>query len=288
VEESVTGLLEGHVSAVIGGTSGIGAAVASLLAEEGAIMVIAGRRQKEGEALAGRLGPDACFVGADVTRESDVAAVVAHAVERYGRLDSLVNSAGVAGMAGHVADVELDELSRMTAVHAGGVLAGIKHAAPVMIGQGSGSIVTVASIGGRLAGWTGHAYSASKAAVLHLTRSAAVDLGEHGVRVNSISPGPVRTGVHAEGAGIDPAVADRTAGALAPAFAAVLQQWQPVRGAATPDDVAPAALWLVSDASRFVNGHDLVVDGGISAGRPLSVGLGELPRLGAALMAATT
>jgi NAD(P)-dependent dehydrogenase (short-subunit alcohol dehydrogenase family) len=174
----------------------------------------------------------------------------------------------------------------MMAVHAGGVLAGIRHAAPVMTAQGSGSIVAVASIGGRLGGWTGVAYAASKAAVLQIVRSAAIDLGEHGVRVNSVSPGPVLTGVFAKGAGIDPAVADRTAGALEPAFRAVLERWQPVRGAMVPDDVAAAAAWLAGDASRFVNGHDLVVDGGLSAGRPLSQGLAELPRLGAALMAA--
>lgn len=280
------GVLENHIGVVIGGTSGIGACIAELYAAQGATVVVAGRRRKEGEELAGRLGPDASFVATDVTRESDVAAAIGHAVERHGRIDSLVNSAGVTGMVGSVVDVELEEFSRMMAVHAGGVLAGMKHVAPVMIGQGSGSIVNIGSIGGRLAGWTGHAYAASKAAVLHLTRSAAIELGEHGVRVNSISPGAVLTGVFAKGAGVDHAVADRTAAGLEPAFRAALHQWQPIRGAAVPDDIAPAAVWLAGDASRFVNGHDLVVDGGISAGRPLSVGIGEGPQLGAALMAA--
>lgn len=151
------GMLAGHVSVVLGGTSGIGARVAALLAAEGATVVIAGRRRREGDELAGRLGPEVGFVTADVTVESEVAAVIAHTVERYGRLDSLVTSAGVTGMVGSMADVDLDELTRMMAVHAGGVLAGMKHAAPVMISQDSGSIVNIASIGGRLAGWTGHA-----------------------------------------------------------------------------------------------------------------------------------
>jgi len=280
------GVLENHVNVVVGGTSGIGARIAELSAAQGATVVIAGRRTKEGWELARRLGPASSFVAADVTRESEVAAVIAHAVDRHGRIDSLINSAGVTGFAGSIAAVEFDEFFRMMAVHAGGVLAGMKHAAPVMIEQRSGSIVNIASIGGRLAGWTGHAYAASKAAVIQLTRSAAVELGEHGVRVNSVSPGAVATGVFAKSAGLEPALADRTAGSLQPAFAALLRQWQPIRGTATPDDIAPAAIWLASDAARFVNGHDLVVDGGISAGRPISVALSEGPRIGAALTAA--
>ncbi len=275
-----------RVAVVIGATSGIGAATARRLAAGGAAVVVAGRRRAEGGALAAELGPAASFVPADVTRDDEVAAVVAHAVARHGRLDSLVNCAGVTGMVGPVTDADPDELARMTAVHAGGVLSGIRHAAPVMVAQGAGSIVSVAGVGGRLGGWTGAAYAASKAAVLQLTRSAAVDLGQHGVRVNCVSPGPVLTGVFAEGAGVDPAVADRTAGALEPAFRAVLERWQPVPGAMVPDDVAAAVAWLAGPESRFVNGHDLVVDGGLSAGRPLSVAVAELPGLGAALVAA--
>ncbi len=282
----MNGPLAGHVGIVIGATSGIGAATARRLAADGAAVVLAGRRRAEGAALAAELGPGASFIEVDVTRDADVAAVVAHAVARHGRVDSLVNCAGATGMAGPVTDEDPDELARMTALHAGGVLSGIRHVAPVMVAQGSGSIVSIASVAGRLGGWTGAAYAASKAAVLQLTRSAAVDLGEHGVRVNCVSPGPVLTGVFGKGAGIDPAVADRTAGALEPAFRAVLERWVPVRGAMVPDDVAAAVVWLAGPGSRFVNGHDLVVDGGLSAGRPLSAALAELPELGAALMAA--
>lgn len=280
------GDLADHIGVVIGGTSGIGARTAELLAAEGAAVVVAGRRREAGEELVGRCGPRAAFVPADVTREDDVAAVIAHAVARYGRLDSLVNCAGVTGFVGGIAEVDLTDFAAMIAVHTGGVLAGIKHAAPVMCGQGAGSIVNVASIAGRFGGWTGHAYGASKAAVLQLTRSAAVELGEHGVRVNSISPGPVVTGVFGKAAGLDPAVADRSAPDLGGAFGAALEQWQPIRGAAVPDDVARVALWLVGDGSRFVNGHDLVVDGGLSAGRTASAAAGDGAVLGAALMAA--
>lgn len=117
-------------------------------------------------------------------------------------------------------------------------------------------------------------------------RSAAVELGEHGVRVNSISPGPIPTGIFGKRAGSDPGVADRTAGALEPAFAAAVVGRQPMRGSSTPDDVASAALWLAGAGSRRVNGHDLVVDGGVSAGRSASAAAGEGAHLGAALAAA--
>jgi NAD(P)-dependent dehydrogenase (short-subunit alcohol dehydrogenase family) len=273
-----------HVAVVVGGTSGIGARVAARFVAEGATVVVAGRRRPEGEELAARLGPAARFVSADVTREADVAALVAGTVDRHGRIDSVVVSAGVTGFLDAVADADLDDLARMMAVHAGGVLAVLKHAGPALMAQRSGSIVNIASVAGRLGGWTGHAYAASKAAVLQLTRTAAVELGEHGVRVNSISPGPIPTGVFGKRAGIDARVADRTAGALGPAFAAAMAGWQPMPGAGTPDDVASAALWLAGDGSRWVTGHDLVVDGGLSAGRPASAA-GDGGQLAAALLA---
>ncbi|MEU6427791.1 SDR family oxidoreductase [Microbispora sp. NPDC046973] len=267
------GTLDGKIAIITGATSGIGARTAGLFAAEGANVVIAGRRKDEGEALAERLGGG--FVRTDVAVEADVEALVAHAVERYGRLDVLVNSAGDPGPGGSIADVDLTAFEQTFAVHLGGVLSGMKHAARVMLRQGSGSIVNIASTTGRLAGWSGLGYSAAKAAVIHLTRGAAVELGEKGIRVNSISPGPILTGIFAKGAGMDPAEADRTAVRLGEAFAAALENYQPIHRPGTPDDVAQAALWLASDASAFVNGHDLVVDGGISAGRPASVALAE-------------
>jgi NAD(P)-dependent dehydrogenase (short-subunit alcohol dehydrogenase family) len=267
------GLLDNKITVITGGTSGIGARTAALFAAEGASVVIAGRRTEQGQAMAARLG--ASFIRTDVSVESDVQALIAHTVDRHGRLDVLVNNAGDYGTAGSITEVDLQQFERTMAVHVGGVVAGMKYAAPVMIRQKSGSIINLASIGGQLAGWTGLDYSAAKAAILQLTRSAAGELGEHGIRVNTISPGPVLTGIFAKGAGMDPAQADRSAAALEPLFTAALKQWQPIHRAGTPDDVAPAALWLASDASSFINGHNLVVDGGISAGRPVSISLGE-------------
>jgi NAD(P)-dependent dehydrogenase (short-subunit alcohol dehydrogenase family) len=265
------GLVDDRVALVIGGTSGIGACTAELMAAEGAHVVVAGRRRVEGEAVAERLGDGASFVVCDVTVESDVAAAIAHAVERFGRIDAVVQSAGggVPEPRG-VAAADLGALGDSVALHLGGVVAAMKHAAPVMVEQGSGSIVNIASVGGLLAGWSALGYSAAKAAVIHVTRCAAVELGESGVRVNSISPGPILTGIFGKSFGLDPSEADRRAGELEPLFASLVSAWQPIPRSGIADDVARAAVWLASDASSFVNGHDLVVDGGICAGRPFS------------------
>ncbi|WP_433249899.1 SDR family NAD(P)-dependent oxidoreductase [Streptosporangium sp. CA-135522] len=271
------GVLDGKVAVVTGGTSGIGARTATLFAAEGARVVIAGRRTEEGEKLAAEFG--GTFVRTDVSVEADVEALIAHAVERYGRLDVLVNNAGDPGAGGSVADADLARFEQTFAVHLGGVLTGMKYASRVMLGQESGSIINIASTTARLGGWAGLGYSAAKAAVIQLTRGAAVELGEHGIRVNSISPGPILTGIFAKGAGMDAAEADRTAAAMESAFTAALEIYQPIHRAGTPDDVAQAALWLAGDGSAFVNGHDLAVDGGISAGRPASVALAERAKL---------
>ena len=276
-------VMQGKVAIITGGTSGIGAATAELFAAEGAAVVIGARRREEGEALAAKLNGD--FVRTDVSVEADVEALVTRTADRPGRLDVLVNSAGDPGPGGSIADVDLDRFQKTFAVHLGGVLLGMKHASRVMLRQGHGSIVNIASTTGRLAGWSGLGYSTAKAAVIHLTRGAAVELGEKGIRVNSISPGPILTGIFAKGAGMDPAEADRTAAGLESAFLTTLDNYQPIRRAGCPDDVAAAALWLASDASRFVTGHDLVVDGGISAGRPASVAIAERAQLAHAFAA---
>jgi NAD(P)-dependent dehydrogenase (short-subunit alcohol dehydrogenase family) len=277
------GAMERKVAVITGATSGIGAQMATLFAAEGADVVIAGRRRKEGEDLAETLG--AAFFAADVTVESDVEALVGYAVDRFGRLDVMVNNAGAAGAGGGVTDVDLGRFQQTFALHVGGVLLGMKYAARTMLDQQAGSIINIASINGRLAGWASLDYSSAKAAVIHLTRCAAVELGEHGVRVNSISPGPILTGIFGKGAGMNSAEADRTAAALAPAFLERLESYQPIRHAGLSEHVAPAAVWLASDASSFVTGQDLAVDGGISAGRPASVAIADRVTIGNAFAA---
>jgi NAD(P)-dependent dehydrogenase (short-subunit alcohol dehydrogenase family) len=288
--ESLRATRVGGLRALIfGGTSGIGARTAELLAADGASIVVAGRREREGEELASRLGGRAAFVGCDVTVESDVARAVGCAVDRFGRLDVLVNSAGggVPEPRG-IVSADLERTETTLRVHLVGVVAAMKHAAPVMIEHGSGSIVNVASLGGLVAGWSALGYSAAKAALIHLTRCVAVELGEFGIRVNCVSPGPVATGLLGKSAGLDPADADRSAANLETLFERLVRPWQPYPRLSVPDDVARAVVWLASGASSFVNGHNLVVDGGISAGRPLSASDGNREKIAAALAPAQT
>ncbi|HEY6427199.1 MAG TPA: SDR family oxidoreductase [Acidimicrobiales bacterium] len=279
------GALENRVAVVVGGTSGIGAATAALFAAEGAKVVIGARREEQGEQLAAELGPNASFRRVDVAVEVDVEALIATTVDQHGRLDCLVNSAGGGGTPGGIGTTDLSLFAHTIAVHAGGSVATMKHAAPVMVSQGAGSIVNVASVGGRVAGWTFLDYSAAKAAVIQVTRSVAVELAEHGVRVNTISPGPILTGIFAKGAGIDPGDADRTVDVLEPVFRERLELWQPIRRAGRPKDVAALALWLGSDASAFVTGQDFPVDGGITAGRPAAVSAEDRAAMAKVLLA---
>ena len=169
------GILDGKVAIVTGATSGIGAAIAEKFIAEGASVVLAGRREAEGEARAAALGERAVFVRADVTVEAEVSALVDHAVGRFGRLDIMVNNAGTPGNMTPVVDFDADVFARTMAVHVGGVLLGTKHAGRVMAAQRSGSIINMASRVGKAAGYSGLDYSTAKAAVIHFTRSISAN-----------------------------------------------------------------------------------------------------------------
>jgi len=262
--------LEGKVAVITGGTSGIGARTAEVFVANGAKVVIAGRRPDRGEKLVGKLGDAASFIRADVSVEADVKAMIDHAVNRFDRLDCLVNNAGRSSQYAAIADVDLEQFDAVIAVHLRAVLAGMKYAARVMAVQGTGSIINVASVNGFRAGLGGHYYSAAKAGSIHLTRCAAMELGEKGIRVNSLSPGMIATGAFGKFLGMEPDVADDHPEYAEGAIASVVARWQPLQYVGSTDDIAQAALFLASDASRFVTGQNLVVDGGISAGWPIA------------------
>jgi NAD(P)-dependent dehydrogenase (short-subunit alcohol dehydrogenase family) len=257
------GVLDGKVAVVAGGTSGIGARIAERFVEEGALVTLASPFAEEGEALAAKLGAKARFQRVDVADEAQVAALVEGAVERFGRLDCMVNNAGIAGRFAPLAQIDLAQYERTLAVVLRGVVLGTKHAAAAMLRQGAGSIVNTGSVAGSRAGYGPYDYSAAKAAVIHFTRCAAMELGEKGVRANSISPGGIVTPIFAKALNLPPEEVGQTFAPLESALA----KWHPIPRAGRPDDIAAAALFLASDASSFVNGHDLVVDGGLIAGR---------------------
>jgi NAD(P)-dependent dehydrogenase (short-subunit alcohol dehydrogenase family) len=251
--------LNGKVAIVTGATSGIGERIAELFAGEGAKVVAAARREVEGNALAKRLGVS--FIRTDVSQEADVKAMVDHAVQQFGRVDCLVNNAGMPLAVTSVVDVDISQFDQLMSVNVRGVMLAMKHVAPVMLSQGVGSIVNIASIAGLRGGVSGHVYSASKGAVIALSRSVAAELGEKGIRVNSISPGAIVTGIFGKAAGVEGAKADRLSNTVAEVFATL----QPIPRAGLTEDIARAAIFLASDGASFINGQDLVVDGGLTA-----------------------
>ncbi len=260
----MAGRLDGKVTIVTGGTSGIGKRSVERFAEEGAMVVIGARRAAEGEAIAAALGDKVRFIRTDVAKEAEVEALIGRTVDEFGRLDCLFNNAGCPAPVGSIEGVALDGVETSASVLFGGVVLGMKHAAPVMRAQGSGSIINNGSIAAHRAGYSSSMiYSALKAAVVHLTRCVAMELGEAGVRVNSVSPGGIATGIFAKALGLSEEKAEETAEIVKQGLATM----QPIPRAGLPDDIANAALFLASDDSSFINGEDIVVDGGVIGGR---------------------
>jgi NAD(P)-dependent dehydrogenase (short-subunit alcohol dehydrogenase family) len=259
------GLLDGKIAIITGGTSGIGAATAELFVAEGAKVVFTGRRKAEGEAVAKRIGSRATFIQADATSEADWERVMRATLDQHGRLDALFNNAGGPAPTGSIESVPVAGFDAAMALLVRSVMLGMKHASPVMKRQKSGSIINNGSVAGLQTGFsTSMIYGAAKAAVVHLTRCVAMELGEHGVRVNSVSPGAIATGILAKALGVrDMTKADAMADKMKAGFAKA----QPIPRAGVPDDIAQCVCWLASDRSTFVNGEDIVVDGGQIGGR---------------------
>ena len=257
--------LNGKIALVTGGTSGIGRRCIERFIEEGATVVFTGRRTDLGEEVAAATG--AAFLQADAGSVGDAERVVGEVLSRHGRLDVLMNNAGAPAKGGRIEDTSMDSFDTAMAVHVRGALAHIKFAAPAMKAQKSGSIINVGSVAAHQSGRSSSLiYGIAKAAVVHMTRLAAMELGEDNVRVNSISPGAIATGIMAKASGIDPAKAETTVEKIKDTLATL----QAVPRAGTVDDIAHAAVYLASDESGFVCGEDIVIDGGMIWGRRYS------------------
>ena len=243
--------LSGKVAIVTGGANGIGRATAELFVDEGAKVVIADVDAERGEELAAQLGGAAAFQRTDVASADAIQELVDFAVARFGGLDVMFNNAGISGsMSLRFLDDEMKDFQRVMAVNLFGVMVGSQRAARYMAQHGGGSIINTSSIAGITAGGGVMTYRASKAAVIHVTRALAIDLADHGIRVNCIAPGLIPTGI---------ASFDR---------APVIRAIQPLQRRGQTRDVANAALFLASERSAQTTGMVLPVDGGTSVGAP--------------------
>ncbi len=249
--------LDGKVAIITGAASGIGKATAMLFASEGAKVVIADLSADAGEAVAAEIrdaGGDAIAVKTDVGNEEEVKAMVATTIGKYGRLDIAFNNAGIAGQAAHVADYDPASWDQVIGINLTGVFLCMKHELTPMLEQGNGSIINCSSILGTVGFAGSAAYVAAKHGVLGLTKSAALEYAEQGIRVNAICPGFVATAL------IDQA--DEASEADLKGYFASLA---PQNRMGTSEEIAEAVLYLASDAAGFTTGMSMLVDGGYTA-----------------------
>jgi NAD(P)-dependent dehydrogenase (short-subunit alcohol dehydrogenase family) len=258
----MAGRLEGKVAVITGAASGIGRGTAELFVREGAKVVAADIQDDKGARLEEMLAPALRYVRCDVTNEADIERAVGLARKTFGRLDCLFNNAGHANSLETCETVTAEGFDAMMHLHVRAAVFGIKHAAAIMKAQAFGSIISTASVAGLQSGFGPYLYSIAKAAIVQMTQVAAAHLGPLNIRVNCICPGLIATPIIAKALGVATQVADQTVSALVE----VGKNAQPIPKSGLPEDIAEAALYLASDGSRFVSGHALVVDGGITLG----------------------
>jgi NAD(P)-dependent dehydrogenase (short-subunit alcohol dehydrogenase family) len=252
----VAGQFTGKVVLVTGGASGIGRATALRFARDRASVIVADVDAEGGQETAGvikRDGGKALFVQADVSKAADAEGMVCATVKRFGRLDFAFNNAGIVSAGVTTDRLAEDDFNRTFAVNVKGVWLGMKYEIPQMLEQGGGCIVNTSSIRGLVSYETQSAYSASKHAVIGLTRVAALEYASQGVRINAICPGIIRTPGNVN---------------YWKRFPEAEQDWLkliPLRRYGTPEEIAEAVAWLCSDQASFVHGHAMVVDGGTTA-----------------------
>jgi NAD(P)-dependent dehydrogenase (short-subunit alcohol dehydrogenase family) len=262
-EKKVPNRVKGKVALVTGSASGIGRACALLLGSEGAIVVVTDLQDDGGRDCAAKIklaGSDAIYLHHDVAREEDWIAVVAEVKSRFGRLDVLVNNAGIA-IAGPVTEMSLADWRRQEAINLDGVFLGVKHGLPLMRASGGGSIVNISSLAGLKGSANLAGYCATKGGVRLFTKAVAMECAamRDSVRVNSVHPGVIETPIWL---GIIPGAGQP--GANAPDLDTLSQTFVPVGTKGLPEDIAAGVLYLASDESRYVTGSELVIDGGLS------------------------
>jgi len=255
--------LADKLAVVTGGTNGIGLSIVETFSREGATVVFTGRNLERGEAAEAATGGK--FIALDVTDPEHAEKLVAAALGVGKRIDILVNNAGGAAHRGGVETIAADHLDEAMAVHLRAPWLAIARVAPVMRAAGGGSIINICSVAAQRVGAHSTPYAVTKAALLHLTRCAAAELGGDGIRVNSVSPGFIKTSIHASWLKLntEPAHAEGILDFIAQSF--VRRQVIPQSG--QPNDVSEAVLYLASDESKFVTGTDLVIDGGLMWGQ---------------------
>lgn len=256
--------LADRVALITGGTSGIGAATAQLFIDNGAQVVIAGRSEEKGQALANQLGKNAIYVKADVTVEAEIARAVQQTVDEFGRLDILFNNAG--GPVGAPLDqITSEHIDYGVHLLLSSVILGTRYAIEPLKAAGGGCIINNSSVAAIRYRQGDPLYSALKAAVTHFTKMSGIELAPHKIRVNSISPGAIATPIFYGGSARANKLSDADNEAKMAKLKGNLAKAVPLKVAGLAEDIAAAALYLASDAGRFVNCHDLVVDGGRTA-----------------------
>lgn len=247
--------LKGKVALITGAASGLGRACAERFAQEGARVVVADIQEEAGKEVAQAL-PEGRFVKVDVTDPASVEAMIAETVQYYGRLDILFNNAGIDGEQAPTAESTLENWRKVLAVNLDGVYYGMKYGIAVMLEQGGGVVLNMASIVGLVAFGNIPPYSASKAGVIQLTRAAAIEYAAQGIRVNALCPTVVQTPLVERFIQSSPDPEE---------MRQRMEKMNPIPGMPTPEDVAAAALFLASDEARFITGVALPIDGGYTA-----------------------